>query len=372
MGNRDFLVSLHNALNVEKPHCILFLCFSSEKDLGRNLLLVYSNIGNGMATDFSKKSRDDFYCEVCDVSMVSNKDYVRHLSTRKHISNTSATDFSNPKHICEICNKTYNDRSGLWRHKKKCKPLPVLQNEFRPHPPSSSSFMITPEFILEVIKQNHEQMQEIRKEDNKMFLELVQKVNSVANSNNTTNSHNKAFNINVFLNEHCKDAVNLTDFVDAFKVTVQDLERTGRIGFVGGMTQLILEGMKELDIHHRPIHCTDLKRETVYVKDEGKWVKDVKEEDGSRSSTSREDLPRFRTAIKKIATKNLQQLGVWIRENPECEDPDSEESEIALKLSKHIMGGIGKDEEKKFENSIMRNVMKTVTVEKDTVTISKE
>ena len=174
---------------------------------------------------------------------------------------------------------------------------------------------MTVELLLEIIKQNklYQENQSGLIQNNKDLQNFViNKLSEVTaqtttNCNNTnTTSHNRTFNLNVFLNEHCKDAVNLTDFANALNVTVRDLERTGQLGFVGGITQIIMDGLNELDVHTRPIHCTDLKRETVYVKEEGKWIKD-EAKDGK-------DLPRFRTAVKKVANKNLMQLNSWAEE----------------------------------------------------------
>jgi hypothetical protein len=242
---------------------------------------------------------------------------------------------------------------------------------------------ITAEFILEVIQQNkllqennrgllenakgllesNKGLQESNKELQNFIIHKLSEVTAQTNTNcHNTNSHNRTFNLNVFLNEHCKDAINLTDFANALNVTVRDLERTGQLGFVGGITQIIADGLNELDVHTRPIHCTDLKRETVYVKEDGKWIKD-EPKDGK-------DLPRFRTAVKKVANKNLLQLNSWAEENPRCEDMSSQESETYFHLSKHAMGGRNGEEEAKFENTILKNVMKKVTIDKDGLTVA--
>ena len=335
----------------------------------------------------SGKIRKVFTCEICDYHTSESKDYKKHLSTRKHISNESArnrpekSEDVRKKYICEHCEKIYCDYSGLWRHKKTC--VSDSKNVLTPSSAMLPEGGITAEFILEVIQQNkllqennrgllenakgllesNKGLQESNKELQNFIIHKLSEVTAQTNTNcHNTNSHNRTFNLNVFLNEHCKDAINLTDFANALNVTVRDLERTGQLGFVGGITQIIADGLNELDVHTRPIHCTDLKRETVYVKEDGKWIKD-EPKDGK-------DLPRFRTAVKKVANKNLLQLNSWAEENPRCEDMSSQESETYFHLSKHAMGGRNGEEEAKFENTILKNVMKKVTIDKDGLTVA--
>ena len=313
----------------------------------------------------TQKTLKGYSCNLCDFHTGHYGCFKRHSVTRKHRENEA--NAKNPErkervHTCNVCSKTYNTQSGLWKHKKTCVAV---------EKPSEN--LVTVELLLEIIKQNQicqENQVSLTKgvvESNKDLQNFViNKLSEVTaqtiNNNTNTNSHNRTFNLNVFLNEHCKDAINLTDFANALNVTVRDLERTGQLGFVGGITQIIADGLNELDVHTRPIHCTDLKRETVYVKEDGKWIKD-EPKDGK-------DLPRFRTAVKKVANKNLLQLHTWMDENPRCEDTNSDENETYLHLSKHAMGGRNGEEEAKFENTILKNVMKKVTIDKDGLTVA--
>jgi len=337
------------------------------------------NSSNASAIKKTRKNAKEYSCDICSFVTSNHFDYKRHLSTRKHISNVNAmktrenTEDDRKKYICEHCDKTYCDYSGLWRHKKTCIPEP--KNVLKPSSTVLPEGGITVELLLEIIKQNklYQENQNGLIENTKGIIEnhkdlqnfVINKLSEVTaqtinnNTNTNTNSHNRTFNLNVFLNEHCKDAINLTDFANALNVTVRDLERTGQLGFVGGITQIIADGLNELDVHTRPIHCTDLKRETVYVKEDGKWIKD-EPKDGK-------DLPRFRTAVKKVANKNLMQLNSWAEENPRCEDMSSQESETYLHLSNNAIGGRNGEEEAKFENTILKNVMKKVTIDKDGV-----
>ena len=354
----------------------------------------------------TKKIRKSFTCDKCDYHTCDSKDFKKHLSTRKHLGNESEIRGipeksevkeveievdEDEKFLCENCNKVYHTQSGLWKHKKKCSASdqripnqPEPKNVLTPSSAMLPEGGITAEFILEVIQQNkllqennrgllenakgllesNKGLQESNKELQNFIIHKLSEVTAQSNTNShntNTNSHNRTFNLNVFLNEHCKDAINLTDFANALNVTVRDLERTGQLGFVGGITQIIMDGLNELDVHTRPIHCTDLKRETVYVKEEGKWIKD-EAKDGK-------DLPRFRTAVKKVANKNLMQLNSWAEENPKCEDMSSQESETYLHLSNNAIGGRNGEESTKFENTILKNVMKKVVIDKEVVVV---
>ena len=310
----------------------------------------------------SQKVAAKFYCKSCDYTTSRRSDISKHLETRKHLSNVSAM-VSNEKsqkvaksrqelisteqeatgkkqYICDVCDKVYCDNSGLWRHKKSC------VGETKETPNQS----IPTEMVIELIKQN--------KELQELLIQEMRKSNNNTNNNIMTNSHNnnKTFNINMFLNDRCKNAMNIMDFVNSLDVTTKDLERTGQVGFVNGITSIIMDGLRGLDMYTRPIHCTDLKRETVYVKDENIWKKD-EDKDG-------EEKPIFRMAVKRVASKNLRQLTQWKLENPECEDGMSKASDDFVTISQTALGGITKDDDEKYQNNIMRNVLKKVTIDK--------
>ena len=297
-----------------------------------------------LTTEKSEKIRRTLSCEYCDYRTSDSKDFNKHLATRKHKNNaptTTSPEKIRGDYICPNCDKSHNDRAGLWRHKKKCN---QIKKDF--------ASIITPELVLSLIDKNNE-LQNLLMEDRKIFIEEFKKANvgNNTNSNNTTtntntNSHNNSnFNLNFFLNEQCKDAINLVDFVDSLKVTVKDLERTGKLGYVDGISGIFLDGLKELDMYTRPIHCTDVKRETVYVKDQDKWEKED------------ENKTKLKTAIKKIARKNLQQLPKWQEENPECMDTQSRSSDMYVTISQQSLGGLDAKEDTKYQNTIIKNVL---------------
>jgi len=208
-----------------------------------------------------------FYCENCDYGTSKKSSYDDHLISAKHIKSMVGNE-NLPKicseFICQNCCKTYKDNSGLWRHKKKCN-ITIITD-------SNAESIDKDKLILMLINQNAELIKETSEFKN-MMMKVIE--NGTHNTtNNTTNSHNKSFNLQFFLNETCKDAMNIMDFVDSIKLQLSDLEGVGELGYVEGISKIIVKNLKELDITQRPVHCTDKKRETMYIKDDDKWEKD--------------------------------------------------------------------------------------------------
>jgi hypothetical protein len=239
-----------------------------------------------MATEISKKNEKKYCCNICHFNTCKLTDYNKHILTQKHIRNKMATDgninLEKTSYICENCGKEYNDRTGLWRHKNKSNC--VMKK-------SEPDINIDKELMLMLINQNKE------------LLEIVK--NGTNNNNNHTNSHNKAFNLNFFLNETCKNAMNITDFVDSIKLQLADLMDVGELGYVEGISKIIVKNLNNLDETIRPIHCTDKKRETFYVKDEDQWLK----EDEERNKIKR--------AVKSVVNKNIKLLPLFREKYPD-------------------------------------------------------
>jgi hypothetical protein len=190
-----------------------------------------------------------------------------------------------------------------------------------------------------------------------LMMEVVKVGTNITNNNNcnnttNTNSHNKAFNLNFFLNETCKDAMNIDDFVKTLKVGIEDFENTGKLGYVEGITRIILNGLKQVDTTKRPIHCTDIKRETVYIKNQDAWEKE------------NQDKEKLKSAVNQVARMNLSQLPKWQKENPASEVLDTKEHGQYMKYSMAALGGLGDSEEDKYIDKIMKNVIKEVAVDK--------
>jgi hypothetical protein len=256
-----------------------------------------------MSTEKTQKNPSTFYCELCDFISCNKKDYVRHLSTQKHKKRENDTNKiqKNPKkpqmqYECVNCNKIYKYSSGLYRHKKKC--LDHENNDNLNHQLSLSK-----ELILEVVKQQQNQIKELTN----TIKELIPKVGT----NITTT--NQKFNIQVFLNEKCKDAINMSDFIKSIEVSLQQLDYTKHNGLVNGLSNVIIENMNKLGLYQRPIHCTDIKRESLYIKDDDNWEKDVNKE-------------KIRKAIKNVSTKQFYALSKWTKENPDFQNNENKQN----------------------------------------------
>jgi hypothetical protein len=239
---------------------------------------------------------------------------------------------------CENCNKEYKDKSGLWRHNKKCNQIQKL----------NKSPEISQELILTIIKQNSDLQQTII-EQNKTINEMSKNIQTT-NSHNTNNSHNKTFNLQFFLNETCKNAMNITDFVDSIKLQLSDLIKVGEIGYVEGLSNIITKNLNALDVTQRPVHCTDKKREVLYVKDENKWEKED------------EDKNKIRKVIKRVMIKNQRLLPEYKEKYPDYNKASSKISDQYNTIIIESMGGRGDNDFEK-ENKIIKNITKVTTID---------
>ena len=297
-----------------------------------------------MITKESLNSHIGFICEKCDYKCFRKSDYTKHLTTNKHKNNDDQLHKTLKKYTCS-CGKEYSFRQGLYLHKKKCKEQNNSDNE---SVNKETNSQITPELIMSVLQQNKE-LQQMLIEQNKTIIELS-KNNSITN-NNTNNSHNKTFNLQFFLNETCKDAMNIMDFVESIKVQLCDLEKVGQIGYVEGISNIIVKNLNSLDETKRPVHCTDSKREVLYVKDEDKWEKE------------NNDKQKLRKVIKEVAYKNTKMLKEYKSIHPDCDKSESRFSDQYNKLIIEAMGGKG-DNDLEKEDKIIKNIAKEVTIEK--------
>jgi len=301
-----------------------------------------------------QKTPKIYVCSLCDFLTSNKKDFNRHNSTRKHlvsvVGNPMEMDGNQKKPLttnftCE-CMRDYKTLSGLWKHKKICQftEKPTVSKE------QTISNQITPELVLNVLEQNKE-LSNLILEQNKTIMELSKNQQSQTINSNNVNSNNTTFNLNVFLNEYCKDAMNISDFVDSLKLQVSDLENMGKVGFVEGITNIIVRNLRALDIYKRPVHCADKKREVMYIKDEDKWEKET------------EGNTKIRKAIKRIADKNQRLLPKYREAHPGCNYADSKYSDIYNKIVIEALGGMG-DNEMEKENKIIRNIAKEVVIDK--------
>ena len=316
---------------------------ATRKHILRTTVTTLETSGHGfIANEMNKKI--DYHCDKCNYNCSNKTNYMKHLSTNKHINNNNVTN----KHICDVCNKEYLHRSGYYKHKKICQVLESkpevleskkeLTNELRE--PEMKPLMLTVEMFMELMKQNKE------------LIELVKTNSGASVTNNTNCNNNNQFNLQFFLNETCKNAMNITDFVNSIQLTTQDFENTGKLGYVDGITKIIINKLNSVDTTSRPMHCTDVKRETLYIKDENVWEKED------------EHKTKFKKVINQIANKNLQQLKIWKDEHPDCINLDTNDNIAFRKYYRVALGGGTNDEDEKFLDKIKRNVLKEIVVDK--------
>jgi len=318
----------------------------------------------------SKPPEHVYDCKVCDFSTTVYTEYVKHCETGFH---SSYSEDKRPQ--CCYCGMQYSAQSNLLKHRKRCKQKNVVvqertkekmseettevrsltepTNEFRYH---------TTDALLEFIKQSteiqnvlieqNEKLLQKTEEQSKQIQELAknQALATTTNHNYTT-TNNSQFNIQVFLQEKCKDALNITEFLSSLQLQVSDLEKTGELGYVNGITRIFVNALRKLDLYKRPFHCTDIKRETLYVKDQDKWEKD------------NDEKTKLKHVVNRIGTMNFRQIKQWQEQNPEYEDLDSIVNDVYIKLSTIAMGAAYEEGERCTEK-IMRNVMKEVVLDK--------
>jgi len=303
-----------------------------------------------MTTDDNEKlakTSTQFHCEFCNYTTSKKCNMDTHTETKKHKNNVLTTENNetlaktSKKCICLNCDKEFSDRAGLWRHKKKCNTETITPDEISDK-----------ELIIMLIKENSEFKNMIIDQSN-MMMKVMENgtYNNSCNTNNN-NSHNKTFNLQFFLNETCKDAMNIMDFVESIQLQLSDLESVGKLGFVEGISNIITKNLKALDVTQRPVHCTDKKRETIYIKDEDKWEK----EDDQKV--------KLRKAIKRIATKNLCIIPKFREAHPDCNRSSSRFADQYNKIVIEACGGSGNNDLEK-EDKIIRNISKMITIEKE-------
>ena len=302
---------------------------------------------NESVTFSCQKVAPKYICNFCHYNTDKKSSYDKHLQTKKHLETFGDKSCSKvAQYKCKFCSKVYNSRNGLWVHTKKCNNTNDINsdinninndinNDINNSLKNDSS---NKDIIMMLIKQNTE------------LMELLKNGTHNTNITNTnTNSHNKAFNLNFFLNETCKNAMNITDFVDSIKLELNDLEKVGEIGYVEGISNIIIKNLNALDETERPVHCTDKKRETIYIKDQGQWEK----EDDNKS--------RLKKAINKIAHKNIKLITQFREKYPECRKYESRLSDKYNKMIIEAMGGSGDNTAEK-EEKIIRNITKATTI----------
>ncbi len=289
--------------------------------------------GNKIKQKLSKK----YECIFCDYCTDRKSNFDSHFNSAKHKNNANGNNGTKIKQIlsnnfsCEICSRSYKTKAGLWKHKKTC------ESNINDAP---NSDLNKDDLILQLLKQNQDLQ--------KSLIELS-KDKSITNNNN---SHNKTFNMQFFLNETCKDALNIKDFINSIQLQVKDLDNTAKEGYVSGISNIIIKELKDLDVNKRPIHCSDLKRETLYIKDNNTWEKE------------NEDKQKIKQAIKEISDKNIKQIPLWLKEHPNFSKYNHPDNDEYMSLLTCCMSGSTKEEQEDNLNKIIKKLSKEVVIEK--------
>jgi hypothetical protein len=298
-------------------------------------------------TNFSQKISNNYTCECCDYTTSIKNDFIKHCDTIKHKTlemkqnETTPSKKSMKTYDCDNCGKHIYSRTTFWRHRKTC---------------NQTIGNISTE-VIKILAEIVKEQKEIVKGQNIMQETVIEMVkNGVGNNSNniiTTNSNNKtAFNLNFYLNDTCKDAMNLSDFISSIKPTLKDLERTGQLGYVEGISSILIDNLNNLEEELRPIHCSDLKRETLYIKENDTWTKDT------------DDNDLLKKAIKNVAMENMKNILEWKNLYPECTDPDSKKNDKYLKIVSNSMAGLTKEEITKNISKIVSNIARKVVINK--------
>ena len=333
--------------------------------------------GNNLATKKTPKSKKTpkYFCEQCRFDCYKKSEYDRHLITEKHKNSNILTKMAtivSPKTpddkivfdnvfidlTCKICAKSFETRSGLWRHNKKHPPQIQEEKINQKKEYDLDAVFDLKSIFFDMVKQN-EEFKQIMIEQNKCILEQNNKLMDIANNQSITNNNNinynntmnNKFNLTFFLNETCKDAMNIQEFIDYVKVQHSDFENFGKYGYVEALTRIFLRNLMELDVCRRPIHCSDSKREVLYVKDNDVWVSDV----------SREKLIR---TIKYIANKNVKQIPGWMDKNPDSKNTQTKLHDKYMRMLCFSMGAKTEEEDQEYYKKIIHNVAKEVCIDK--------
>jgi hypothetical protein len=299
------------------------------------------------------------YCKICDYTSNRCSNFKLHLQTKKHIKAENEYKSNLVKYDCDICGFYTNSKPDYIAHintKKhidvvasgRCIPCNQSADENTVVHPSTQ--MINTSIFMELIKDNKEFQQSMLEFCKNTIQNNMVMSNSHNNSHNTNNTNNNTFNINIFLNETCKDAVNINDFIESLKIDTDVIEHIGREGYVEGMTKIFFDGLGQMQVHHRPIHCTDVKRETFYIRDDNKWTKD-------------KDNRRIVGAINRVIRKNQANLHLWREKNPRYDVMNTAEYEFHLEIMTQCIGG-GMDKETSNNRKLIRNLAKLTSIEK--------
>ncbi len=281
---------------------------------------------------YSVTDMSNFTCICCNFKTKRKTNWDRHLKTQKHILNSKTQEEPN-MYVCEACNFCTNHKTDYTRHLRTQKHKTNLNKQ---------EFSL----IKDLLVQQNERLESFGEQQNNSTINNITNIQNVQNNN---------FNLNFFLNEQCKDAMNIEDFINSLELAPSDVAETGRQGYVEGISRIFMNKLNQLDLYNRPIHCTDLKRETLYIKEDNRWEKDNVQKD------------KLQSIVEQVANKNYEQLPMWQEQNPNHLVTNSAECELFMDIACNIFGGGNPQESSKFRNQIMRNVLKEVTIPKQVI-----
>jgi hypothetical protein len=310
-------------------------------------------------TDFTEK----FICNLCNIKCSRPSEWDRHITTRKHqkhlLGNAKDINFTDKKDYICSCGKIYATNCGLWKHKKICFNNNEIENTIID--PSSNEIKVLTTLVIELVKNNTElqkQTSELQKQNQdfqkqttelqKQMIDVCQKIqpgNTVINTNSHNN--NKTFNLQLFLNEECKDAMNMSDFINSIELKISDLENIGKLGYVEGMSSIIIRELNDTDMYKRPVHCSDAKRETMYVREENKW---------ERNNSETKQMVK---AVRGVDKKNYKLLTSWKEMDPKCVDSKSNQCDKYMKIMSKVMDG-----DIENVNKVIKKIAKEVVIDK--------
>jgi len=288
----------------------------------------------------------EFSCKFCNYISSSNYNLQKHNKTKKHMSNVVGNVVETDKYICVGCGKKYKNRDGLWKHSKCCKKQEQAKGE------KSQTTHASDDLVSYLIQQNNE-FKELLLEQNKTIMEACKDKPIISHTHNTMISNNRnSFNLQFFLNEKCKNAANLSDFVNSIELNLNDLEIVGKLGYVDGISNIIIGKLKSMDVYSRPIHCADSKREIIYIKENDVWTKE------------NTDNHRLRKSIKEIAFRNCRNFHLFKEKHPDCVKSDSLHSNQYLKIIAESIGGKEVNDIDTNDNKIIRRIAREMFIDK--------
>ena len=306
------------------------------------------------------KNAEKIYCEKCNFTCFKQSEWNRHIMTRKHkmiVNDSKMIVKKTPKVYSCVCGKTYKYDTGYYRHIKTCPHVNDIVTNNNIQSSNTCDDTSSPDLVSILLKQN-KQLNDTVNDFKEMFKEVIaidkgNTYNTNNNTNNNTINNNQQFNLNFFLNETCKDDMNITDFIKSIQLNVEDLEKVGELGYAEGISRMLVRGLNELEVTKRPIHCSDLKRETIHIKDQDKWEKD----------NSNQDM--LKKAIKDLSNRNIMLFDDWQKLNPGYDQYNNKNNDIYLKMLVQAMGPADEVAERRDFGKVIRRVAKTTIIDKE-------